>query len=235
MKRAIDYSRSVMATEKILKRLDFPHITELLRKNEVGTENDGIRSKNYDPTRMSTGGASDVKMTEGGEMVPVTASDADVGEDTLTEAAALRGIDPESVAQWTTNDANQRIRRDDWRRHEQLDPIGDAINAVLAGIEEMGRLAESIERHLSVAVNAADGYRGRQPTDGPCQGCGRPVPGTPVDRLKGGYCMHQRGLPWSGCHNRWLASDERKADRRMAFELRMVEESREALLTKVAS
>lgn len=129
---------------------------------------------------------------------------------TQTETAALRGLPGDDE----TDDA-----KDDWRYHEQPDPVGKLIEEALAEFDAMARASRKFEVKLMRILNAADGRRGRQSSLGQCQACGRDVPGSSVDRLRSGYCDRVAGPPvgpaWSGCYRKWC--DQGRPDR-VAFE-----------------
>lgn len=178
-------------------------VLDLLRRREAGTENDGLRSRSYDPTRAGGGGGVKPVLNEETGEWEYPVSSAQPGS-TLVESAALRGLP-----------GADDDRKDDWRRHEQPDPVGQLIEECLAEFDTMARASRRFEVKLMRILNAGDGRRGRQSSLGQCQACGRDVPGTSVDRLRSGYCDRVAGPPvgpaWSGCYRMWI--DQGRPDR----------------------
>lgn len=115
------------------------------------------------------------------------------GVATSTESAALSGL---------PDDPNED---DDWRKHQRKDFIGDSIESAIAQLDVATRALREYDRLINPVLNAADAFKERKSSVGPCHGCGRTVPGTPNDRLKSGYCTSVKDVPWSGCYERWIS------------------------------
>lgn len=73
------------------------------------------------------------------------------------------------------------------------DPTGDAIARIFALVEQIADNAVTIDK-LTAYVDAARAEQGRRPVSlaGDCAACGRPVAGTPADKLVSGYCTSCR-------------------------------------------
>lgn len=187
------YDTMVGDAVRILTKIDHRALADIMRRSEVGTELDGLRSAN-----LEGGGGS--------------------SEDTPVEREALRGLPDDEEGK-----PERQKARDDWRMHQPPDPIGKAVDEALAGLEYIIRIARDVDRRINVVQHAADGYRGRQSTSGPCKACGRDVPGTPSDRLHSGYCEYKSDIPTSGCHTKFIRAG--RPDR-FRFELAIQDEVR---------
>lgn len=181
-------------------------LAELLRRREVSTENDGIRSRDYDPTRDSSSGANLATFNdETGEWEILTVA---TSENTLVEGAALRGLSETEPAQWVTNEHGQKVRVENWRGHDQPDPVGKLAEKALEQLDIMARAARTFEKTLAKILNAGELADKDRKSQGVCGGCKRPVPhvglSIDVDRLVSGYCDRVAGPAWSGCYRHWL-------------------------------
>lgn len=77
------------------------------------------------------------------------------------------------------------------------DPTGDALRQLFDTLAAMAKLAETADTKLAYVRHVASTAEGRQSsTAGACQCCTRDVAGTPVDRLRNGYC--------SACNMAWV-------------------------------
>ena len=86
------------------------------------------------------------------------------------------------------------------------DPTGEAIANVFDQIHQVAKIMHSIDSELGYINHVRHAASGRQPTStgGPCQCCGRDVPGTENDRLRAGYC--------NACSMAWIRAG--RPDRR---------------------
>ena len=174
-----------------LRKFDVDTLVEIMRRGERAAIPDGHKARGGDGGRV---GSSDT---------------------TSVESAALRGLSQDDQAQWVENDAGQLVRAENWTRHIQADPIGDAIEDIFQRLDEVIDIAKILDKKRQVVIHSADGRRGRESTLTQCQACGRDVPGTEVDRLRSGYCESVAGLLWSGCYRKWVGQE--RPDR-LAFE-----------------
>lgn len=157
---------------------DLTMLLDILRRREQGTENDGLRSRSYD----GGGGAGNSELT-------------------ATERAALRGLPDDGEAQWVTNESGQRVRREDWRRHEQPDPVGKTIEECLEALYAAAQALRKFEKKLGLVLNVDANLKGHQNAVACCTVCDRPVAGTDRDLLhRGRYC--------GACNKAWERADK---------------------------
>lgn len=179
-------------------RFDLVMIVDILRRREYGTENDALKSRNYDPTRVNKGGM--VKPTlnalTGEWEYPVVQAQ---GNDTIVEGAALRGLSATLEAKWVTNEFGQLVRAEDWRRHLQPDPVGKTIEELLEQLAIAAKAMREFEKKLGIILNAKDAAKEASRRDGHCAACKKAVSGDGEDRLKAGYgaCCYSAWRRWS--------------------------------------
>lgn len=188
-------------------------LTELLRRREVSTESDGLRSRDYDPTRDTSSGADVATFNEETgvwEILTVTPS-----ENTQTESAALRGLSDKDPAVWVVNEHGQKVRVENWRGHDIPDPVMALTDKALEQIDIMARASRTLEKTLAKILNAGELADKDRKSQGVCGACSRPVPhiglSVDTDRLVSGYCDRVGGPAWSGCYRKWL--DQGRPDR----------------------
>lgn len=147
-------------------------------------------------------------------------------DDTPTERAALRGLPDEAStedAYWTTNAAGERVRTDQWHRHNRIDPVAEQIAEILGNLVEMAGLAGMGKKKLAAIRNRPQLLEEKEKLMDRCNACQRFVSGgepvafladdieDPLDivagHLRSGYC--------SACASAW---DRQGRPDRPAFE-----------------